>query len=225
MEAASQRATLKTQTYADLRHLLMAGKFVPGDQLTVRLLSEQLNSTIMPVREAVQRLVAEGALINLPSGRVRVPKLTRNEFHELMEIRKLLEPAACSRAAERATTAVIESIRSEERKLSEMMRNEVSDGVRIANLNFHFTIYEAAGSLHMTRLIESVWLRTGPIIFFPTDNDVEKTKYFDHELIWHKKLVRYLWERNARGAAKAMSEILNGTERFYTEVFPFEERG
>lgn len=221
-EAPAPRATLKTQTYSDLREMLMAGRFAPGDQLTVRLLAEQLDSTIMPVREAVQRLVAEGALVNLPSGRVRVPKLTRGEFHELMEIRKLLEPAACSRAAERATSAVVEVIRTEEQKLSHLLTGDAGDGMRMANLNFHFAIYQAADSPHLLHLIQSVWLRTGPIIFFPTERELEKSRYFDHELIWHKRLVASLWKRSSSGAAEAMSEILKGTEDFYDEVFPFD---
>jgi DNA-binding FadR family transcriptional regulator len=73
-------------------------------------------------------------------------------------------------------------------------------------------------------LIESVWLRIGPIIFFPTENEPAKSRYLDHELKWHKKLVRALWTRNASSAARAMSEILDGTEFFYDQVFPFEDR-
>ena len=220
-ESPWQRATLKTQTYGDLRRLLMAGRFTPGEQLTVRLLAEQLGSTIMPVREAVQRLVAEGALVNLPSGRVHVPKLTRDEFRELMEIRQLLEPAACRHAAERATTAVIEVIKAQEETLSDALMRGVSDGVRSSNLNFHFAIYDAAESRHLVHLIESVWLRIGPMILSPTADDVPSGAYFGRELALHKELVRALWRRDGHNAAVIMRKILSATEEFYDQHFRF----
>jgi DNA-binding GntR family transcriptional regulator len=218
---STQRETLKIRTYEELRRLLMAGYFAPGEQLTVRLLSERLDSTIMPVREAVQRLVAEGALVSLPNRRIYVPKLTRAEFHDLMEIRQLLEPAACARAAERATTAVIEAVKAEEKTLANMLRKDVNGRVHSSNMNFHFFIYNAAESPHLVHLIESVWLRIGPIIFYPGEDEARRKSYFDRERTLHRELVKALWRRDRRDAQEIMGKILSATEEFHGQHFPF----
>jgi DNA-binding GntR family transcriptional regulator len=95
-----QRRTTKTRVpirdsaYAKLRELLIAGQLAPGDKVSPRELAAQLGVSPMPVREAVQRLAAEGALVVRPQSGARVPFMTRSRFIELTTIRIALKAAA-----------------------------------------------------------------------------------------------------------------------------------
>jgi len=70
------RQTLGDRTYAQLSELLVSGRLAPGDRLSLRGAAEALGVSMMPVREAVSRLVADGALEVTPNRAVRVPIMT-----------------------------------------------------------------------------------------------------------------------------------------------------
>src|SRR5256885_9192233 len=57
-----KRQTLSSDVYAQLRELLITGQMIPGEQISLRTTASALGVSVMPVREAVHRLVAEQAL-------------------------------------------------------------------------------------------------------------------------------------------------------------------
>ena len=75
-----ERRTLGDSAYLHLRELLMSGRVGPGERLSLRNLAEALGVSMMPVREAVTRLVADRALEVTPNRAVRVPVLTVTQF-------------------------------------------------------------------------------------------------------------------------------------------------
>ena len=67
----------------ELRTALSQGQLAPGHSVTLRGLAEMLDVSPMPVRDAVRRLVAEGALVKLSNRRIAVPAVTRETFDEI----------------------------------------------------------------------------------------------------------------------------------------------
>ena len=100
-----REASLATQIHDTLTEMLLSGKLRPDDRLSMRDLAEQLGVSVMPVRDAVARLVAQQALIVLPNRAVTVPLLTRAEFRDLTEVRIHNETHAAAMAAARRRTA------------------------------------------------------------------------------------------------------------------------
>jgi len=96
--------------YRALRTRIMHGGMAPGEALTLRGLGKEFNVSMTPAREAVRRLIAEGALTPSASGRVSTPELTNERLEELASIRALLEPELAARALPRAHNALIERL-------------------------------------------------------------------------------------------------------------------
>ncbi|MCA3444998.1 MAG: GntR family transcriptional regulator, partial [Rhodobacter sp.] len=63
-------------TYARLRDMVLFGHLLPGQPVTIQGLVSDLEAGMTPVREAIRRLIAEGALTLLGNRRVLVPHLT-----------------------------------------------------------------------------------------------------------------------------------------------------
>ncbi len=84
-------STLGQQVYRRLHDRIMSGTLLPGAKLTLRGLAEELGTSVQPVREAVSRLAAEGALELAPNRLIRVPHLDRSPTDELWSMRVLLE--------------------------------------------------------------------------------------------------------------------------------------
>ncbi len=154
--------SLRSQVYASLRDALTAGRFAPGQKLSFRYIAASLGVSMTPVREAVRRLVAEGAFEMRPNRSVRIPLMTRDKILELRDIRLALEGLATEKAASRFTRDHGSTLR---RIATELMaaRNRgdtVADRQKIRE--FHFTLYAIADQPTLLRVIESLWLQTGP---------------------------------------------------------------
>ena len=95
----SGSGTLSQGVYKLLSERLMAGEHQPGEKLSLRNVGEALGVSTTPVREAINKLVADGALEVTPNRAVRVPVMTRTQFQELTEVRIMIEGGAAARAA------------------------------------------------------------------------------------------------------------------------------
>ena len=65
--STAEDTSLRRQVYDSLREALTAGRFVPGQKLTFRFVAGALGVSLTPVREALRRLVAEGAFEMQPN--------------------------------------------------------------------------------------------------------------------------------------------------------------
>jgi DNA-binding GntR family transcriptional regulator len=158
----SDQAAAHERLYRTLRTQVMHGELAPGQALTLRGLGKQYGLSMTPVREALRRLVAEGALTMSSSGRISTPALTPDRIEELASIRALLEPELASRALPRAHFALIDRLAA----INTANAEAVAKGDAVAyvrtNLEFHRTLYLRAQSPAMLAILETVWLQLGP---------------------------------------------------------------
>jgi DNA-binding GntR family transcriptional regulator len=150
------------RVYRALRTRIMHGELPPGDPLTLRGIAATFGVSMTPAREAVRRLVAEGALTLSASGRVATPALTPERIEELAALRALLEPELASRALPRAHLALIERLQAINAGLAEVVAKHDAIGYIRTNLEFHRTLYLRAQAPAILALTETVWLQLGP---------------------------------------------------------------
>ncbi|MBO9628825.1 MAG: GntR family transcriptional regulator [Shinella sp.] len=154
----------KQWVYRVLRRNIMTGQFEPGEPVTINGLADALGVSAMPVREALHRLVADGALELLDNRRVRVPDLDPQRFEEVLEARIALE----TRAAERAMPFIDEIRLARLRAFDQQADQALAVGnfkrLVEANFDFHRCLYEARPGTIMLPLIESLWLRLAPFM-------------------------------------------------------------
>ncbi|TCP62219.1 GntR family transcriptional regulator [Rhodovulum bhavnagarense] len=148
--------------YRALRTQIMHGELTPGAALTLRGIARQFGLSMTPAREAVRRLVAEGALTLSASGRVATPELSNERIEELAALRALLEPELASRALPRAHMALIDRMQKINTEIGEVMgRGDAVAYIRL-NLEFHRALYLRAQAPAMLAMAETVWLQLGP---------------------------------------------------------------
>jgi len=148
--------------YRTLRQQVMHGELAPGQSLTLRGLGRTFGVSMTPAREAVRRLVAEGALTLSSSGRVSTPELSNERIEELAAIRALLEPELGTRALPRAHMALIERLQTINAANAEAVAKHDAVAYIRTNLEFHRTLYLRAQAPAMLAMVETVWLQLGP---------------------------------------------------------------
>ncbi len=140
----------------------MHGVLPPGEALTLRGIGKRFDVSMTPAREALRRLVAEGALSLSASGRVSTPELSSERIEELASLRALLEPELASRALPRAHMALIERLQTINGTIAEFVAKGDAIGFIRTNLEFHRTLYLRAQAPAMLAMAETVWLQLGP---------------------------------------------------------------
>ena len=148
--------------YRQLRARIMHGEIEPGITLTLRGIGQEYGVSMTPAREAVRRLVAEGALILSHTGRVSTPELSPERIEELASLRSLLEVELATRALPRAHLALIERLHSINGTVAEAVARRDAVAYIRANLDFHRTLYLRAQAPAMLAMTETVWLQMGP---------------------------------------------------------------
>lgn len=162
--------TLAEQSYWRLHHELMTGSLLPEQVLTVRGVAERYGVSLTPVREAIQRLVAERALTIENARTIRVPRLDVETYRETLKIRLELEPMAAREAAARMPDAEMDRLEAVAAAHHQAIVAGQAQRTLAANTDFHMSIYRASGQPVLTGIIESLWLRIGPTLnlLFPT---------------------------------------------------------
>jgi DNA-binding GntR family transcriptional regulator len=204
-ERPKRRRTLCDLAYRRLRDLLIAGQLAPGDRLSVREIASQLGISPMPVREAVNRFVADDALEVKPQSAVFVPLMTRERFVELRAMRIALEGMATAEAARRASPSELEAIRVAHAHLSQLVASPRPDPAAVVrgNQELHFAIYSAAHMPSLSKVIERFWLQVGPVLNFDLRTTPERLRRLaahDH----HANLVAALLHRDSPAARRAL---------------------
>ena len=157
------RSTLNEEVYEQLKQALMSGKIAPGSTMTIRSLASSFGISVMPVREALRRLVAAHVLTLLPNRSVSLPVFTRERFNEITRIRTSLEGLAAEEGARHVTPKMLTHMAH----LTGLMeaRTAVSHADTLAwNREFHFTLYTASKMPTLVKMIESLWLQAGPLL-------------------------------------------------------------
>lgn len=155
-------ASAQERVYRSLRAEVMHGVLSPGEVLTLRGLASRFGLSMTPVREAVRRLSAEGALTLSASGRISAPALSPERIEELAALRALLEPELASRALPRAHFALIDRLSAINAANAEAVARADAVAYLRTNLEFHRTLYLRAQSPAMLAITENIWLQLGP---------------------------------------------------------------
>jgi GntR family colanic acid and biofilm gene transcriptional regulator len=166
-----------------LKQALMAGQLKPGERLVTRELAARLGTSPTPVREALLKLVAAGALETTPSQAFQVPMMSARRYREIADIRRAVEGLAAERAAQAMTPArAAELTAINDRYRAARRAGDVSAALRL-NQTFRFTLYDAAEMPTLLALIEGLWLQIGPNLNFlfprPAGVDLGRHVYDD----------------------------------------------
>lgn len=206
---SKRRGAMHDRVAARLRQALMAGQFMPGETISLRRLARGLGTSAMPVREAINELTAAGALETLPNRTVAVPRMSKSEFVELTRIRIALEGMAAEEACRQATPQVIRQLK----KTNTELHKAIHDGDYLASLaknqEFHFRLYAASKSALLPRLIEALWLRAGPFMYFSLISPATPWDASNHS-----DVIAALETADTDGARAAIERDINGTAEY-----------
>ena len=134
------------------------------DMEVTAALAEALGTSSTPVRDAVQRLLRDNALVQRSGRDVRVPVLTISQYHEIALIRIELEGLAAARAAELAQDRDVARLQRIVARNEEAIAAARWQQANQLNQEFHFALAEIADMPILLDVLDRLWLRMGPLL-------------------------------------------------------------
>lgn len=159
----SGKIPVHEQVYRRLREKILYGELAPGQAVTIYGLVDELDVGMTPVREAIRRLTAEGALVFQGNRRVCLPELSQQDFADIVFARRALEPKLAMLAAAKVTRETIDEMRVIDDKINTAISQGSARDYMMYNHQFHFSLYVHANSELLHSMVSTLWLRYGPL--------------------------------------------------------------
>lgn len=148
--------------YRRLREMILFGDLTPGQAVTIQGLTARLGVGMTPVREAIRRLVAAGALESTGNRRVSVPRLTTENVQELIFARLAIEAQLIRLATAHVTPDDLQRLADMDAALDRAIQDGDVGGYLRHNYSFHEALYDLAEAPILRDLALGLWLRFGP---------------------------------------------------------------
>jgi DNA-binding GntR family transcriptional regulator len=147
------------QAYAFIKERIRNGSYTPGFRLVLGQIAKQLGVSVVPVREAIRRLEAEGAVTFERNVGAQVAMVDEREYFYTMETLSLVEGAATALSAPFVTPRDFAHAREINSEMADCLDH--FDPHRFTELNraFHAVIFEHCPNPHVLDLVHRGWDR------------------------------------------------------------------
>jgi DNA-binding GntR family transcriptional regulator len=198
------RQVLHQEVAVRLRQRIVEGHLAPGAKLNERELSELLNVSRTPLREALKMLAAEGLVELLPNRGAVVAQMSAQDVADTFEVIAGLEGQSGELAAQRISEAELAEIRALHfEMMAAFTRRDLPTYYRI-NAQIHTLINAAARNPVLAQTWRNVNARL-QALRFRSNFDEAKWKRAVKE---HERMVELLGARDATGLRALLIEHL-----------------
>lgn len=194
------RRSLVEEAVEILRDEIISGELAPGNRIPLEETAERLGMSGVPLREALESLVAKGLVVAVRQRGYRVSEIDYADSEDLYSVRLMLEPHVARSAAEKITDDQVARL---ELLYRELLAATTKKTAREANKRFHLFIYSVYGSMWTIRVIEMLWdagARYRELSISEHDGNVE-----------HSRIMQAIRERNGLMAEQATKEHIEAT--------------
>lgn len=140
-----------------LRDAILGGQLKPGDRIRQEDVAAKLDTSRVPVREALRMLEAEGLTEHEPHKGARVPRLTQHEVEMIYRMRERLEPLALAESLAQLDESDHERLEEVQRRIEG--NNDVQ---RFLDLDreFHMLTYRGCAIDPLNSMVTRLWNST-----------------------------------------------------------------
>ena len=178
--------TIREQVANIVRKKIVMREFRSGERITERAVSEMLNVSTTPVKEAFRMLVAEGLLVVEPRKGTFVSEFSEQKFTQAAYLRGAVEGVAAKFAAEAITAEEINEMYQTLEKSRECIEIDDAVGLIEAHVRFHEILRNASRNSYLITLL--LTMRTSDYAVLrpalATDKETRLLDHKDHYEIW-----------------------------------------
>ncbi len=194
--------TVSDKVYQYLKDAIIRGELRTGARIVQETLTEQLQVSRTPIRDALQRLSAEGLVVMKPFHGAMVFELSQSELHELYDIRILIENYACQQSMNTISRKELNELKKLNDRI--MQNKDDTQECMICDREFH-TIACCANNLHYIKpFLDSVWDKSNPYkaLYYTMP------QYIDETYKQHQQIIKSLEKKDSSNLSMAIDSHL-----------------
>lgn len=159
LSAAAPAGSKSQQAYQAVKARIVEGTYTPGYRLVLGSIAKDLGFSVVPVREAIRRLEAEGLVTFERNIGATVAGIDPTEYLYTMQTLSIVEGAATALSAPLIDAVAIARARAVNEQMRECLDH--FDPVRFTQLNqeFHSVLFEHCPNPHILDLVHRGWNR------------------------------------------------------------------
>ena len=178
-----EKVILRKEVKKVLLDLMFKGKIVPGQRISLPEISNKLEVSVTPVREALTQLTESGVVVYIPNRGFFVSELEEKEIKDVYQIIIALETLAM-----RNTNYSAKHIEKLKKVQSLFLASKTNVARLKYDLKFHDTLIEGQDNQVLKKIIEDTRLR----IFFYELEYMKKSEMYSKSDDSHDKIIKYL---------------------------------
>jgi DNA-binding GntR family transcriptional regulator len=202
--------TMTEYAYEELKTHILAGIYKPGEKLTEVSLANELNVSRTPIRDALNRLGADGLVTITPHKGIMVTKLTKKDVKDHYQIRTILEGLAARLAAENATDTELALFKEFFNGLEVLFEREKElqnyKDIAKKNVEFHQMICKMAKNDVLTKMLENL---SSPITVVRSTNWTTFKERKSITMEEHRRIAHAILSKNGKLAQEAAEDHIN----------------
>lgn len=158
------RATSKSQAaYDAVRERILDRTYEPGFRLVLQTIADELKCSVVPVREAIRRLEAEGLVVFTQNKGATVAEVDAELYLNTMQTLAILEGSATALAAEHISAADVQAARDLNEQIRALLADfDPAEFTRL-NAELHALLYSDCPNTHLLDLVHRGWTRMDAI--------------------------------------------------------------
>ncbi|WP_163849143.1 GntR family transcriptional regulator [Pseudooceanicola aestuarii] len=196
--------------YGDMRQQIIRCHIAPGDTLDAAAIARRYQVSKTPVRDAMQKLAADGFVAILPRSGYRVAPITFQAVHEVLDLRAAIGPHIARQAARHATPAEIATLREIVTAYGAPM--DIGEMQQVAR-RFHMTIARCSRNRRLIVLNDTLFDELERLVRFAIDFTVKAGEHSDE----HTALVDAIEAGDGDRAAAIEAAHISGSRAFLLE--------
>ena len=207
-----RRSLIADEVFESLRRAILDHHFSPGERLEVRKLANDFDVSLMPVRQAINRLQTLGLVEIKPRSGTFVTKVNQDELLETFDIRRALECLAVESAVVRISESQLAELHGIIVEMDEHLAHG-SGAQRHDELNtlFHRRIVEIAGNGRLIEMYEHLKAHIEIASVHSRSADWLKRMLNDQDE--HRRILKAIEGRDARAAVAALGQHISRAKR------------
>ncbi len=209
----NKKLNKRQYAYQVIRSRILDGTYVPGQRIIIDQIAKEVNSSHIPVREAIHQLESEQLIDYEPNIGAIVKGINDSVYMETLQVLALLEGYATALSAPAIDEEGIERLKEINARMNNHLQNYELDKIADVNKEFHYCIYDYCPNELLINTIKEMWerldlVRHSGFHFFP-----QRTPYSIKE---HERMIELI-QQNADSAEIeqfARNHKLNTLEAF-----------
>jgi GntR family transcriptional regulator, rspAB operon transcriptional repressor len=211
---------IRNQVLSQLRNSILTSKIAPGERLYEERLAAGIGSSRTPIREALHVLEREGLIESIPRVGYVVKALNRDEFDEIVEIRKAIECLAAIWASDQLNGPCLKDLKDNIKASKALIRQKNVKRFVELDARFHELIARASGR---KRIYEMSQTLRSHMLFYRVSS-IYEVGGTERAVAGHERILEAIQSRDEERIRQAITSHLNQVKKDVL-TYSFEKSG